>query len=322
MDINKGISVIDIEKISRAVLENPQAVIDEAENTYISQLNTVVNAVSSDLYKHKIIMLSGPSCSGKTTTALIIESMLEKRGIKAYTISLDDFFLDREKVPKNAKGNPDFESVQTLELDLLERCLCSLARGDETPLPHFHVDKVIREDNARTLRLLDNEVAIVEGIHALNDLVLNHLPSDRSYRLYVGLRSNYLKDNKLFLAKNELRLLRRTVRDSKFRSNHAIGTWDMWADVRHGEAEYIIPFADRADIVINSAFSYEPMHMKPFVLPLLETLFDTRHAEKAKRLYNAIASLPEIDRKLVPAISMLREFTGGSSFYKNNDLNV
>jgi len=315
MLINKEIGRFDIDEINKMLISDPKGTIEKAEAFYDGQLKEIAEIISQDLNRHKVIMLSGPSCSGKTTTALKLEDILKKKGIISYTISLDDFFMDRDKVPLNEKGKPDFESVYTLKIDLLEKTLKSLARGDETWLPKFDFETGKRQDNARKMRLLDNEIAIVEGIHALNDLVLDHIPKENSFKIYIGLRSNYMKNDVLYVAKNELRLLRRTVRDHKFRNHSALKTWDMWSDVRNGERKYIIPFSGRADAVINSAFSYELSEIKPFALPLLEELFDTVHESKAKLLYKALKDLPDIDMELVPKTSLLREFTGGSIFY-------
>ena len=260
-----------------------------------------------------MVLLSGPSGSGKTTTAGMINAELERRGIHTHTISMDDYFLtpDPNTAPRTPDGEMDFESPLMLDLALLDDHFSRLARGEEILLPHFEFARRMRNDSKGTpLRLGPDEVAIFEGIHALNTTITGKHPE--ATRLYISARSDVVDgEGKVCFKGTWMRLTRRAVRDYNFRGTDVKGTLDMWANVRRGEKLYISPYKQTAHMLFDSSLPYEVSVMACYARPLLAAVPEEN--QRRHELLELIASFDlfePIDPATVPAASLLHEFIG------------
>ncbi len=306
--------IVDIEKLNYEIMENPAKVVLETE----ARFDAGVAHACSLIGKSGIALLAGPSSSGKTTTSLKIKAHLEKMGHTAYTISLDNFFVHRHQLKTLPNGKKDLESLDTLNIELLENTLMSLAEGRETPMPVYDFYTGNRQDDAYRLKLEPGDVAIIEGLHALNPKITEHITADIT-RLYVDFASNFYLGDSFALSWIDARFLRRMVRDSKFRGYPAINTTKVWDEVIAAEGKYIIPFAKTADVIIDTSFEYELNHLKPFALPLLEQISnDAEYGIYARQIAGVLGELAEFDGSLVPKTSLIREFTGGSEYADEN----
>ncbi len=307
----------DMKAINRKIAEDPKGLVEGFEREYDSMVENLASCVLTELSHHRIIMLSGPSGSGKTTTSLKLERCMEERGVIAHTLSLDNFFKDKGRTLL-PNGKPDYESVYALDLDALHDCMESLVEGRETYIPKFSFKTGKSDPRHSTLRLHENEVVVVEGIHALNDLITQRLPSHRVLKLYISFSSDYLSDGSVWLPKRDARLLRRLVRDHKFRASSAANTLEMWQDVIPAEVTYVLPFKKRADLTFNSAFPYDPAAMKADALPLLrEAAEEERWHGYAGWLIERLQAFETLDAALIPPSSLLREFLGDSIYYSH-----
>ena len=274
-----------------------------------------INAVSGEIHGNpdrKIIMLAGPSSSGKTTTAKLLSEAINRLGGNSYTVSLDDFYLPRSvPYPLDENGEPDFECVEALDLDLLHLSLSRLADGERTDLPVFDFKNGERINNARTVELRENDVIIVEGLHALNPAVTDTLDESKLYRIYISVSSRIYDDNgEVLLSKRDLRLVRRSVRDFLFRSMPVERTLEIWSSVMRGEDKYLFPFENLADIKINSFHPCEPCVFSRKAVELLRTVGEGEFKEKADSLIKKLGLFENIECSVLPADSLLREFTG------------
>ena len=263
----------------------------------------------------KMVLIAGPSSSGKTTTCKRLSVQLAVNGIHPVGISLDDYFLDRDKTPKDEKGDYDFEHLHALNLPLLNEQLNALFRGDEVELPRYNFQKGKSEWSGKKLQLKGNEVLVVEGIHALNPELTSEIPNDQIFRVYASALTSILLDNHNYIPTTDNRLLRRIIRDYKYRGVDAQETIRRWPSVRAGENKWIFPFQENADAVFNTAMLFELAVIKSQAEPLLEQVPESskEHAE-AYRLLKFLRYIRPIPETQIPPTSLLREFLGGSSF--------
>lgn len=318
MDINKNREKVNIDAINALVAENPAKVVEAAEAQYNNQLELLCEEIIRDPSAHKIIMLSGTSGSGKTTTALKLCTMLGDK-IHAKTISIDNFWRHREEIPLLPNGKEDFESVNIIDIPLLSSCINSLAQGKSTKLPVFDFSISRRIDGAKELTLKENDIVIIEGIQALNNVIINELPTENVMKLYADIRQDYyFSGGKLAFSWRDLRFLRRMVRDSKFRHYPPSKTIVMWQGTIESEINNVIPFSGEADFIINTAFDYELNSLKSYALPLLQTIDDEQYAEYVNRLIENLSNLYDLEDSYIPSSSITREFTGGSIYYEDN----
>ena len=302
--------------INRRILADAAGFVAECDQTYQDRVDHAAETIISRMDQSPIVLLSGPSGSGKTTTALKIEQALEKRGVETHTVSMDNYFrtLDRRTAPRTPEGDIDYESPKCMDMELLDEHFTKLSRGETVLVPHFEFARQMRNDyRATPLRLGKNEVAIFEGIHALNDDIAGRHPE--ATELYISARSNVMEGDALRFKGTWMRLTRRAVRDHNFRGTGVTETMDMWANVRRGEKLYISPFKDRADIKLDSSLAYEVSVMKNYATPLLAAVPE----ENARRtelldLMHAFDYFEPIDPALVPEESLIREFIGGGSY--------
>jgi uridine kinase len=263
----------------------------------------------------KLVLIAGPSSSGKTTTCKRLSVQLAVNGIRPVGISLDDYFLDRDKTPKDEKGDYDFEHLHALNLPLLNEQLSALFRGEEIELPRYNFQKGMSEWSGKKLQLKGNEVLVVEGIHALNPELTSEIPNDQIFRVYASALTTILLDNHNYIPTTDNRLLRRIIRDYKYRGVSAQETIRRWPSVRAGENRWIFPFQENADAMFNTAMLFELAVIKSQAEPLLEQVPENskEHAE-AYRLLKFLRYIRPIPETQIPPTSLLREFLGGSSF--------
>ena len=263
----------------------------------------------------KIVLIAGPSSSGKTTTCKRLSVQLAVNGIKPIGISLDDYFVDRDKTPRDEKGDYDFEHLHALNLPLFNEQLSALFRGEEVELPRYDFPTGTSQMSGRKLRLGENEMLVVEGIHALNPELTSQIPNEQIYRVYASALTTILLDNHNYIPTTDNRLLRRIIRDHKYRAVSAQETIRRWPSVRAGENKWIFPYQENADAMFNSAMLFELAVIKSQAEPLLEQVPENcqEHAE-AYRLLKFLRYIKPIPETQIPPTSLLREFLGGSSF--------
>ena len=263
----------------------------------------------------KLVLIAGPSSSGKTTTCKRLSVQLAVNAIKPIGISLDDYFLDREKTPLDEKGDYDFENLHALNLPLFNEQLSALFRGEEVELPRYDFPTGTSQKSGRRLRLGENEILVVEGIHALNPELTAQIPNEQIFRVYASALTTVLLDNHNYIPTTDNRLLRRIIRDHKYRAVTAQETIRRWPSVRAGENKWIFPFQENADAMFNTAMLFELAVIKSQAEPLLEAVPENcpEHAE-AYRLLKFLRYIKPIPETQIPPTSLLREFLGGSSF--------
>ena len=264
----------------------------------------------------KLVLLAGPSSSGKTTSCKRLSIQLAVNGLKPLQISLDDYFVDRDKTPKDDNGEYDFESIYALNLDLLNEQFNALFRGEEVELPKYDFPSGKSVKSGKKLKMEPNNVLVVEGIHALNPELTAHIPQDQIYRVYASALTTILLDNHNYIPTTDNRLLRRIIRDYKYRGVSAQETIHRWPSVRTGENKWIFPYQENADAMFNTAMLYELSVIKMQAEPLLQQVPENceEHAE-AYRLLKFLKYFKGIPYNNLPPTSLLREFLGGSSFH-------
>ena len=263
----------------------------------------------------KLVLIAGPSSSGKTTTCKRLSVQLAVNGIKPVNISLDDYFLDRDKTPRDEKGDYDFEHLHALNLPLLNEQLTALFNGEEVELPRYNFQKGCSERSGKKLQLKGNEVLVVEGIHALNPELTSEIPNDQIFRVYASALTTILLDNHNYVPTTDNRLLRRIIRDYKYRGVDAQETIRRWPSVRAGENKWIFPFQENADAMFNTAMLFELAVIKSQAEPLLEQVPEnSKEYAEAYRLLKFLRYIRPIPETQIPPTSLLREFLGGSSF--------
>jgi len=308
-----------LKEINEAVRTDPKGFVEECDAAYNKKIENAAKKIADNLSKSRIVLLSGPSGSGKTTTAKKIEAKLEEMGIQSHAIAMDDYFLtvDPETAPRNREGQIDYESPFCLDMDLLNRHFAMLDRGEKIHIPKYEFARQMRSAvRSKPLRLGKDEIAIFEGIHALNDIITGKNPN--AMKVYISARSNVLdEEGKIAFKGTWMRLERRTVRDAKFRSWEPDVTVKMWANVRRGEKLYISPFKDNANIQFDSSLPYEVCAIKAFAQPLFEHLHLDPSMERYEEIGHLVEAYPKfetLDEKYVAPDSLIREFIGGGIY--------
>lgn len=263
----------------------------------------------------KLVLISGPSSSGKTTFSKRLSIQLMTNGLRPYPISLDDYFVNREDTPLDENGQHDFESLYALDLPFFEAQLKALLAGEEVELPRFNFNIGKREPSGKKLRIDDNMILILEGIHALNPALTPNIPAANKYKIYVSALTTILLDNHNYIPTTDNRLLRRIIRDYKYRSHSAEATINRWPSVRTGEEKWIFPYQEYADAMFNSALIFELAVLKDHVEPVLRKVPNNSPAySEAHRLLRFLSHFVPVQDEELPPTSLLREFLGGSSF--------
>lgn len=302
-------------RLNEAVRSDPGAFARECDAAFAKKVENAASRIAEHRGESRVILLSGPSGSGKTTTALKIEERLENMGIETHTISMDDYFktMDPETAPRNRDGDIDFESPFFLDVDLLNRHFAMLDRGETIHVPKYEFARQMRSDiMCHPLHLGPDELAIFEGIHALNDIIVGKNP--HAFRLYIAARSNLVDDDGNIVFQHAwLRLCRRIVRDYQFRGCDAGFTLKLWDNVRRGEKLYISPYKENAHIMFDSSLAFEFAVLKPVVVPLLEAIPPGKYSV-VDAMLKGFQRIEAMDEKYVAPDSLAREFLGGSTY--------
>lgn len=307
----RGYTELDISQLNYLADVNPELLVQKSEDNYISQLKNVVDAVMNEQTSHKVILLAGPSSSGKTTTALKLAELFNAQGVSAFAVSLDDFYKGKGYYPLTDDGREDYESIYALDIDLIVSCLEGLIKEGRAIFPRFDFMTVARASLDHEIILPEGGVIIIEGIHALNPLISQSLPQECITKVYVSVRTKFLNDGNIIFIPKNIRLMRRMVRDKKFRNHSPISTLERWNSVLEGEKMYIDPYRDDVDVKIDSTLDYEVCIFNNYLLPLLTGLnSDSIYYEQIKELYDSLSYFRNIDEELVPNDSLIREFIG------------
>ena len=293
--------------------------INMCETRHNRMLVELGNMIESDIDTIRLICIAGPSSSGKTTFSNRLRIELLSRGIKPIRLSIDDYYLPKSEVPKDENGDPDLESINALDIELFNQNMLDLISGKEVQLPRFDF-KLGHRVSGRKLKVSFSQPIIIEGIHALNDMLTINIPKHQKFKIYISPQAQINFDNHNPMSLTDLRLLRRIVRDKKYRNASAEETMSMWPSVRKGEFTWIYNTQEGADFVFNSLLSYELSVMKKYAMPLLNNI-DTNsvYFPVAERLIRMLKYFDDMSDEWVPSNSLLREFIGGSC-YANVDV--
>ena len=263
----------------------------------------------------RVVLIAGPSSSGKTTFSKRLSVQLLACGLRPYAISLDDFFVNRTLTPRKPDGDYDFESIYSIDLPYFNDSLSRILAGEEVELPYYNFVKGEREYRGNKLKLLPNMVLVIEGTHALNPMLTQQIPDSEKFRIYVSALTSIKLDYHNYISTSDSRLLRRMLRDSKYRGYSAVETIQRWPSVRKGEEEWIFPFQENADVMFNSSHFYELAVLKSHVEPLLRAVpQNIKEYSEARRLLRFLEYIVPLPDNELPPTSVVREFLGGSSF--------
>ena len=274
-----------------------------------------IAAQIAESHDKKFVMIAGPSSSGKTTFSNRLSIQLRAKGLNPHPIGLDDYYIDRDKCPRDENGEFDFECLESIDVEKFNEDMTALLNGEEIMMPSFNFKTGRREYRGKKLKLGDNDILVIEGIHGLNDKLSYTLPAESKFRIYISALTQLNIDEHNPLPTTDGRLLRRIVRDARTRGTSAQETLGMWASVRRGEEKYIFPFQDSADVMFNSALVYEMAILKVYAEPLLFQIpRDSEEYLEAKRLLKLLDYFLPLPTEGIAQNSLVREFVGGSCF--------
>ena len=307
-----------LEDINYRTVADPKGMIEEADAKYRVKVEEAANQILENKKKSPIILLSGPSGSGKTTTAMKISEELERRGVYTHYVSMDDYFntVRPETVPRTPEGEMDLESPLCLDMELLNQHFSELSKGKRIYVPKYEFSRQMRiQEPSKSIKLKKDEMVVFEGIHALNSMITDTHPE--AFKLYISARSDVTFQGAKVFDRSWFRLVRRTVRDYKFRGADPALTISMWANVMRGEYSYIAPFKDKADFQFDTSFTYELPVMNATATKLFKTIPEgVERFEELKQVFPALLLFGEIDESLVAEDAVLREFIGGGIYEK------
>ena len=301
-----------LKDINFKTVADPKGFIEECEATYDKRVKEAADKIISNSKVSPIVLLSGPSGSGKTTTARKISEELERRGVKAHYVGMDDYFktVDPKTAPRTPEGDLDLESPLCLDMDLLNEHFTMLAEGKRIYVPKYEFSRQMRIlEPSKSIKLNKDEIVVFEGIHALNDCITERHPD--AFKLYISARSNVEFNGSVVFKGTWFRLVRRTVRDYKFRGADPAVTISMWANVRRGEIANISPFKNKANYQFDSSFQYEIPVMNHIATKLFSSIPEgIERYDELRRVLPALQLFGDIDEALVPEDAMIREFIG------------
>lgn len=314
-DIHRVLGINTIYKLNKEILNgNEKELILLAEALHEKKISDIADKIvnKNDV---KVVLIAGPSSSGKTTFAKRLGLQLRLNGLKPVTISVDNYFVERTETPLDENGNYNFECLEAIDLKLFNHDLIELLKGNEILMPTFNFKTGHKEYTGETMKLGEDEILVIEGIHCLNDELTSAIPRENKYKIYISNLTVLNIDYFNRISTTDSRLIRRIVRDYKFRSYNAIHTLQIWNSVNRGEEQYIYPFQEEADSMFNTSLIYEFCVLKKFAVPLLESI-NSSYAEysEARRLLEFLKYFETIDIENVPKNSLLREFIGDSIF--------
>lgn len=280
-----------------------------------NDLLEIANKIQNNINDIKIVLIAGPSSSGKTTTCKKLALYLKSKGLNPFTLSTDDFFKDRKDTPKNEKGEYEYDIPEAIDIDLFNEKLDALLKGEETTLPTYNFLTGEKEYKHPPVSLKNRDLLIVEGIHTLNELLTSKIPRENKLKIYISPFTPLGLDRHNHISTVDLRLIRRIVRDARTRGYNAVDTLKSWRNVRISEEKYIFPYQKEADIVLNTALIYELGILKTFAVPLLYNVnYKSEYYTEAKRIINFLKIFLNIPESALPETALLREFVGGGYF--------
>ncbi|NLY75346.1 MAG: nucleoside kinase [Firmicutes bacterium] len=286
-----------------------------AEALHEKKIAQIADQISADRDRIRIILIAGPSSSGKTTFAQRLAVQLRVNGLRPISISIDDYFIDRDRTPLGPDGLPDFECLEAIDLELFNEQITALIQGLPVIMPRYDFQKGKREFRSEPMRITEDQPIIIEGIHGLNDRLTSEIPKDNKFKIYISALTQLNIDDHNRIPTTDNRIIRRIVRDHQFRGHDAIATIGWWPMVRRGEENYIFPFQEEADVMFNSALIYELAVLKTYAEPLLAGITpDYPEHTEAKRLLKFLSYFKPLADDEVPLNSILREFVGSSCF--------
>ncbi len=314
-EIHKILDMNTVYKLNDAVREKrikDVIMIDEA--LHEKKIANIADKIAKDR-KVKMVLIAGPSSSGKTTFAQRLGIQLRVNKIKPVTISVDNYFVERKDNPKDENGNYDFECIEAIDLKLFNDHLTRLLNGERVEIPQFDFLEGVKKYKGNFLQLKDDEVLVIEGIHCLNDKLTNSIPKDQKFKIFISALTVLNMDRYTKVSSSDVRLIRRIVRDYQFRGYSAQHTLDTWPSVTRGEVENILPFQEDADAIFNTSLIYELGVLKSIASPILKEITQDKpeHAE-AQRLLDLLKYIRSIPASEVPTNSLLKEFVGGGDF--------
>ncbi|MDD4226184.1 MAG: nucleoside kinase [Mariniphaga sp.] len=290
-------------------------VIKISEALHEKKIAEIANQISARNGDVKVVLVAGPSASGKTTFSKRLGVQLAVNGLRPFQISLDDYFVDREHTPRDEHGNFDFEALEAVDIEFFNEQLLDLLRGKEVQLPRFDFHRGQRFLNGDRLRLRAGDILIVEGIHGMNPNLLPRIEEKNLFKIFISALTQISIDEHTHISTSDNRLIRRMIRDSKYRGYSAAETISRWPMVRKGEEKNIFPYQENADVMFNSATLYELGVLKKYAEPILKMVLENqREYMEAMRLLKFLSYFKPIDEEEIPPTSLLREFLGGSSF--------
>ena len=318
-DTGEWLEVLDLsyvgslnEKIQKGEIDNTIQISEAHHEKKVAEIADMIYK-DTDI---NIIQIAGPSSSGKTTFSKRLQVQMNVNGQRPITISLDDYFVDRDKTPLNKDGTPNFETIGAIDLELLNMDLVKLIEGENLELPKFNFLTGKREKSGKIVKLDKDHPIIIEGIHGLNPELTKMIPEKNKFKIYISALTGLNLDPHNRISTTDIRLIRRMVRDVKFRGNGPLKTFELWTGVRRGEEKYIFPFQEKADIMFNSSLVYEMSVLKKHILPLLKEIDEESiHYSEARKLIKFLEYFIDVeDEDTIPPNSILREFIGGASF--------
>lgn len=316
---NNVIGVRNVGELNRAVLEKrSNDLINVAEALHDKKISSIADDIT-ERYNNggaRVVLVAGPSSSGKTTTTKRLSTYLMTNLLRPVMISLDNYFVDRDKTPLDEEGKKDYEHIHALDLDLFNKQLIALLKGEEVELPYYSFELGHRIFRGDRVKLQEGDVLLIEGIHGLNPELTQSIPDEQKYRVYVSALTTLSIDDHNWISTSDNRLLRRIIRDYKYRGTSPVDTLRQWSSVRRGEERWIFPFQENADSMFNSSLIFELGVMKDYGVEILRKVpNDCEEYGEAYRLRKILELFQSIGDRHIPPTSLLREFLGGSSFH-------
>ena len=313
--IHSVLDVLTVYKLNKAIEEDRiKDVIMLAEALHEKKIANIADDIAKRK-NVKMVLIAGPSSSGKTTFAQRLGIQLRLNGLKPVTISVDNYFVERQDTPRDENGEYNFECIEAIDLKLFNEHLVKLLNGEEIEVPEFDFSVGTKRYNGKKMRLAEDEILVIEGIHCLNDKLTSQISKDQKYKIYISALTVLNMDRYNRISTTDTRLIRRIVRDYQFRGYSALHTLNTWHKVTEGEEKNIFPYQELANTIFNTSLIYELNALKPIAMPLLQEITDEyREYAEAQRLINILKYFREVPKSYVPNNSLLKEFLGGGTF--------
>ena len=313
--IHSVLDVLTVYKLNKAIEEDRiKDVIMLAEALHEKKIANIADDIAKRK-NVKMVLIAGPSSSGKTTFAQRLGIQLRLNGLKPVTISVDNYFVERQDTPRDENGEYNFECIEAIDLKLFNEHLVKLLNGEEIEVPEFDFSVGTKRYNGKKMKLADDEILVIEGIHCLNDKLTSQISKEQKYKIYISALTVLNMDRYNRISTTDTRLVRRIVRDYQFRGYSAFHTLNTWHKVTEGEEKNIFPYQESANTIFNTSLIYELNALKPIAMPLLEAITDEyKEYAEAQRLINILKYFKEIPKDYVPNNSLLKEFLGGGTF--------